>query len=58
MKLDEVEATLRQAKANNPVTQTVAIRADRNVSFNAVVAVVNLCVKTDSPHRLATADDE
>jgi biopolymer transport protein ExbD len=58
MKIDEVEATLRQAKANNPVTQTVAIRADRLVPFQVVVSVVNLCVKIDAPHRLATADEE
>ena len=58
MAIDEVEAVLRQAKANNPVTQTVAIRADKRVPFEAVVAIVNLCIKTDSPHRLATAEQE
>lgn len=58
MQLDEVEATLRQAKANNPVTQTVAVRADKQAPFELVVNVVNICLKTDSPHRLATSEEE
>jgi biopolymer transport protein ExbD len=40
---DEVEAILRQAAANNPGNQSVIIRADRRVSLDFVVFVMNLC---------------
>ncbi len=45
MQIDEVEAVLRQAVANNPVGQSVIIRADKRVLFDAVVAVMNACNK-------------
>ncbi len=43
---DEVEGVLRQAVANNPVSQSVVIRADKRVQFDYVVAVMNLCNRT------------
>ncbi|MBM3998167.1 MAG: biopolymer transporter ExbD [Planctomycetes bacterium] len=43
MTLDEVDLALRQATANNPAHQTVNIRADKRVGFEAVVLVLNLC---------------
>lgn len=45
MQIDEVEAVLRQAVANNPANQSVIIRADKRVLFDAVVAVMNACNK-------------
>lgn len=43
---DEVEEVLRQAVANNPVNQSVVIRADKRVEFDHVVAIMNLCNRT------------
>jgi biopolymer transport protein ExbD len=42
---DEVEAVLRQAAANNPVNQSVIIRADKRVQLDYAVLVMNLCNK-------------
>ena len=41
----EIDRALRQAKANNPLQQTVNIRADKRVAFDSVVQVLNLCKK-------------
>ena len=46
MQAAEVEAALRQAVTDNPVNQTVIIRADKRVQFEYVVVVMNLCNKT------------
>ncbi len=43
---DEVEEILRQSLTNNPVNQSVVIRADKRVQFDFVVAVMNLCNRT------------
>ncbi len=43
MARDEVEEVLRQAVANNPVNQSVVIRADKRVEFDYVVTIMNLC---------------
>jgi biopolymer transport protein ExbD len=45
MTLDEVEDYLVQAKANNPVGQSVTIRADKRVPLDYAVQVMNLCNK-------------
>lgn len=42
----EVEEVLRQAVANNPVHQSVVIRADKRVPFDFVVTIMNLCNRT------------
>ena len=39
----EVEVALRQAVADNPVNQSVVIRADKRVPFDFVVTVMDLC---------------
>jgi biopolymer transport protein ExbD len=46
MTRDEVEELLLQAVANNPVNQSVVIRADKRVEFDYVVAIMNLCNRT------------
>ena len=43
---DEVEEILQQSLTNNPVNQSVVIRADKRVQFDFVVAVMNLCNRT------------
>lgn len=58
MQIDEVEAVLRQAVVNNPGNQTVIIRADKRVRFDAVVAVMNACNKVGArDYRVTTAGD-
>ena len=42
---DEVEAVLRQAATDNPVNQSVIIRADKRVQLDYAVFVMNLCNK-------------
>lgn len=43
---DQVEAILLQAQANNPLTQSVILRADKRVPLDHVVTVANICNKT------------
>ncbi|MFV2066056.1 MAG: ExbD/TolR family protein [Pirellulales bacterium] len=41
----ELEDILLRAAANNPVNQSVVIRADKRVAFDYVVQAINLCKK-------------
>ena len=43
MELSEIEQALAGAAVNNPLTQTVILRADRNSSWNAVAQAMNAC---------------
>lgn len=58
MSKDEVEEVLRQAVANNPVNQSVVIRADRRVPFDFVVTVMNLCNRTGARDYSITTQQE
>lgn len=49
MSLAKVETSLRRAVADNPINQMVIIRGDRNVAFQAVVSVMDLCTKLKVP---------
>ncbi len=49
MALDQVEARLKRAVIDNPTNQMVIIRGDRNVAFQAVVSVMDLCTKLKVP---------
>ena len=42
---DEVDAYLTRAARDNPLGQSVVIRADKRVAFENVVVVMNLCNK-------------
>jgi biopolymer transport protein ExbD len=55
---DEVEAVLRQAAANNPVNQSVIIRADKRVQLDYAVLVMNLCNKVGIFDYKLTIDGE
>lgn len=58
MQIDEVEAVLRQAVANNPANQSVIIRADKRVPFDAVVGVMNACNKVGArDYKVTTANE-
>ena len=55
---DEVEAVLRQAAVNNPVHQSVIIRADKRVQLDYAVLVMNLCNKVGILDYKLTIDGE
>ena len=54
---DEVETMLQQAVANNPLTQSVVIRADKRVQLQHAVSAMNLCQKVGVSHILATDEE-
>ena len=58
MALEKVEAKLQRAVADNPVNQTVIIRGDRNVAFQAIVSVMDLCTKLKIPSYKISTDAE
>jgi biopolymer transport protein ExbD len=45
LEADELEDVLTRAATNNPVNQSVVIRADKRVAFDHVVRAINLCKK-------------
>ncbi len=55
---DEVEEVLRQAVTNNPVNQSVVIRADKRVQFDFVVTIMNLCNRTGVRDYSVTAQQD
>ena len=56
--LDEVETLLREAKVNNPLSQSVILRADKAVALDHVVAVMNLCNKVGMVDYTLTTEGE
>ena len=55
----EVQEVLQAAVDNNPLHQSVIIRADKRVSFQPVVTVMNLCNKVGvADYSVTTADDD
>ncbi|MEM7783168.1 MAG: biopolymer transporter ExbD [Planctomycetota bacterium] len=44
--VEQVEQILRRAKANNALTQTVVIRADRETEWEPIAIAFGLCKKT------------
>jgi biopolymer transport protein ExbD len=56
MQIDRVETVLRKAIADNPINQLVIIRGDKNVAFQAVVAVMDLCSKLRVPSYKISTD--
>lgn len=55
---DQVEAILLQAQADNPLTQSVILRADKRVPLDYVVTVANLCNKADINSYTINTDGE
>jgi biopolymer transport protein ExbD len=45
MTIEEVDRVLQQAKANNPLQQSVIIRGDKRAEYDAIVQAMNLCKK-------------
>ncbi len=55
--VEAVEQLLRQAAANNPLTQTVIIRADKSAAWEYVLTAVDLCIKTGIYNYTAMTDE-
>ena len=55
---DQVEAMLQQAHTNNPLTQSVILRADKRVPLDYVVVVANLCNKVGIHNYTINTDGE
>jgi biopolymer transport protein ExbD len=55
--VEQVEQILRRAKANNPLTQTVVIRADREANWEPVAIAIGLCKKVGINEFTATIDE-
>jgi len=55
---EQVEQILRRAQANNPLTQTVVIRADKQAEWEPVAIAMSLCKKTGINEYTAMIDGE
>jgi biopolymer transport protein ExbD len=57
--LERMESILRKAVADNPINQLVIIRGDRNVAFQSIVSVMDLCTKVKVPsYKISTESKE
>lgn len=54
--VEQVEQLLRRAKTNNPLTQTVVIRADKEANWQPVATAMGLCKKVGINEYTATID--
>ena len=54
---EEVEQLLRDASANNPLTQTVVIRADKATDWQYVLTAFDLCKKVGIYNYTAMTDE-
>ena len=54
---EQVEQILRRAQTNNPLTQTVVIRGDRQTDWEAIATAMSLCKKVGIFEYTATMDD-
>jgi len=55
---EEVEQILRQAVANNPLTQTVVIRADKTTDWQFVLTAFDLCKQAGIYNYTAMTDEQ
>jgi biopolymer transport protein ExbD len=55
---EELEQVMRQAAANNPLTQTVVIRADRRTNWQSVATAINICKKVGIANYTAMMADD
>ena len=56
VELEELELVLQQAAANNPVNQSVIIRADKRVPVDFPVQVINACLRVGIYNHSLTTD--
>lgn len=55
--IEEVEMILKRARTNNPHSQAVVIRADKQTDWDHVATAMNLCKKVGIEEFTATTDD-
>lgn len=55
--IEQVEQIITRAHTNNPRTQTVVIRADKEADWQHVVVIINLCQKIGVQDYSATMED-
>ena len=55
---EQFEGLLSQSVANNPLGQSVIIRADRRVPLQTPVNVMDICLKCGASYSLSIADEE
>ncbi len=53
----QFEALLLQSLTDNPLGQSVLIRADRRVSLQTPVSVMDICLKSGANYSLSIADE-
>jgi biopolymer transport protein ExbD len=58
MELDALERLLHQRRVDNPLNQSVIIRADRRVQFQTPIDVMDVCLKLGIPYSASIADEE
>lgn len=56
--VEQVEQILQRAKANNPLTQTVVIRGDKQADWEMIAVAMGLCKKVGISDFSATIDGE
>lgn len=55
--VEQVEEILNRARTNNPLSQSVVIRADRETDWDHVATAMNLCRKVGIEDFSATTDE-
>ena len=55
--LEQVEQILQRARNNNPLSQSVVIRADKKADWDHVALAMNLCKKVGIEEFTATTDE-
>ena len=55
--VEQVEQILSRARTNNPLSQTVVIRADKQTDWDYVATAMNLCKKVGIEEFSATTDE-
>jgi biopolymer transport protein ExbD len=55
--IEQVEQILRRAQTNNPLTQTVVIRGDKETDWEHVATAISLCKKVGINEFTATMDN-
>ena len=55
--LEQVEEILQRARNNNPLSQSVVIRADKATDWDHVATAMNLCKKVGIEEFTATTDE-
>ncbi len=58
MTLERIETVVSQAVTDNPINQVVIIRGDRQVPFQAVVTIMDLCNRLKVPSYKVTAETD